>query len=1014
MIGQVISHYKIIDKLGEGGMGIVYKAQDTKLKREVALKFLPPELTRDPDAKERFIREAQTISSLDHPNICTVFEIDETKDGQLFIVMACYDGMTLKEKLKNDRITIEDSINITIQVSQGLAKAHKQGIIHRDIKPANIFITDDGVVKILDFGIAKLTDQTTLTRTGTTPGTAVYMSPEQTKGDVVDHRTDIWSLGVVLYEMVSGQLPFRGDYEQAVIYSILNEKPIKITTVSKDVPAELEQIIEKALQKEVRKRYQHIDQMVNDLRNVMQNLQISSLKKKRPSLFIQKIRKRSVLIGIFVLLFASFFILKSVVFKKSITEKPISIAVISFENRTGNIAYDYLQDAIPNLLITSLEQSPQLQVTTWERLYDLLKQLGKEDSNIIDENTGFELCRLDGIDAIVLGSIVKTGDIFATDVKILDVTTKDILKSVRSKGIGIESILKHQIDQLSKEISSGIILPGKQIEYSHVKITDVTTSSLEAYRYYLRGMDEYYRGTGDETKYFEKAVKMDTTFATAYLWLGRLFNPNMHLKNIYFIKAKQYAHRATKKEQLYIEAEVEKDDKKKIQLFNQIIKQYPKEKYAHFRLAEHYAFHEDFEPAIKEYLKALSLDPNFVLVTNSLCYLYAESGNHQEAEKYLKRLAAINPGDVLPMITVANIYFVEGRLEDAIKKYNEASEIDPAAMSEMYGSLAFTIKEDFAQALVHINKYNAIEFPPYRDPGSRGWRCHLYFLMGQYKLALSDVKFSLSKFKEWNNLYFTALCKTILGWMYYEMEKYEKSRYYFTKYRQILGGENHLQKSDVVPSGYFHGSCLSFYGGENPQQASGIVPFTCEPFLGLVDIRQGYIDSARKRLDKKDTILANAHVTTKDVINIHYQLLRAELLLAQDSTDAAIAVGEKIKELALPRYFFTPDRIIFYNLPWSRDILARAYIKKGDIDKAIAEYERLIHFNPAGRDHRIMNPKYHYYVARLYQQKEQKNKAVQHLKQFLEIWKNADEDLPELIDAKKRLRLLTNSNTNKK
>ena len=182
----------------------------------------------------------------------------------------------------------------------------------------------------------------------------------------------------------------------------------------------------------------------------------------------------------------------------------------------------------------------------------------------------------------------------------------------------------------------------------------------------------------------------------------------------------------------------------------------------------------------------------------------------------------------------------------------------------------------------------------------------------------------------------------------------------------------------------------------------------------MVDIRQGYIDSARMRLNRKDTILSFAHVTVKEVIYSQYQLLKAEVLLAQDSTDAAIAVGEEIKELALPRYFFTPDRIIFYNLPWLRDFLARAYIKKGNIDKAIAEYERLINFNPASKDRRFMNPKYHYYVAKLYQEKGQESKAVQHLKQFLEIWKNADEDLPELIDAKKRLGLLANSNTNKK
>ncbi|MCI0493908.1 serine/threonine protein kinase, partial [candidate division KSB1 bacterium] len=225
MIGRTISHYRIIEKLGEGGMGVVYKAEDLKLKRIVALKFLPPELTRDPEAKERFIQEAQAASALDHPNICTIHKIDETEDGQLFIVMACYDGETVKKKVASGQsreagsrsagLSVDNVIDIAIQIAQGLAKAHEHGMVHRDIKPANVMITNDGVAKILDFGLAKLKGQIGLTKAGTTLGTVAYMSPEQTQGDAADQRTDIWALGVVIYEMLTGQLPFKGEYEQA-------------------------------------------------------------------------------------------------------------------------------------------------------------------------------------------------------------------------------------------------------------------------------------------------------------------------------------------------------------------------------------------------------------------------------------------------------------------------------------------------------------------------------------------------------------------------------------------------------------------------------------------------------------------------------------------------------------------------------------------------------------------------------------------------------------------------------
>ncbi|MHC5077130.1 MAG: serine/threonine protein kinase, partial [Planctomycetota bacterium] len=202
MIGKTISHYRIIEKLGTGGMGEVYKAEDTKLNRTVALKFLPPDLTRDEETKKRFIHEAQAASVLEHHNICNIHEIDQTGEGQLFVVMACYEGETLKEKIEREPLKIDKAIDIAIQISQGLTKAHEKGIIHRDIKPSNIFITTDGIVKIIDFGLAKLAGRTVLTKEGSTLGTVNYMSPEQTRGEEVDRRTDIWSLGVVLYEMI--------------------------------------------------------------------------------------------------------------------------------------------------------------------------------------------------------------------------------------------------------------------------------------------------------------------------------------------------------------------------------------------------------------------------------------------------------------------------------------------------------------------------------------------------------------------------------------------------------------------------------------------------------------------------------------------------------------------------------------------------------------------------------------------------------------------------------------------
>jgi eukaryotic-like serine/threonine-protein kinase len=266
MTGRVISHYRILGPLGGGGMGVVYKAQDLSLERVVALKFLPPELSRDPDAKTRFLQEARAASTLDHPNICTIHEVGETDEGQLYLAMACYDGETLKQRLQRGALPIDEALEAAQQIARGLVKAHRSGIVHRDIKPANLMITADEIVKILDFGIAKLAGAAGLTRIGSSLGTPGYMSPEQARGEEVDHRTDVWSLGAVLYEMVTGRRPFRGDHDQAVLYALFNQEPDPVEQLRPDAPPELVRIIGRMLSKDPDRRYLTAAEALADLR----------------------------------------------------------------------------------------------------------------------------------------------------------------------------------------------------------------------------------------------------------------------------------------------------------------------------------------------------------------------------------------------------------------------------------------------------------------------------------------------------------------------------------------------------------------------------------------------------------------------------------------------------------------------------------------------------------------------------------------------------------------------------
>jgi serine/threonine protein kinase/Tol biopolymer transport system component len=265
LLGGPVGPYEILELLGGGGMGVVYKARDTRLERTVALKFLPAELTRDPEAKERFIREARAASSLDHPNLCTILELGETPDGRLYLAMPCYDGETLRRRIERGPLPVDEAVDLATQIARGLAKAHRSGIIHRDVKPANVIVTADGVVKILDFGLAKLAGSAAISQTGSSAGTPAYMSPEQARGDEVDPRTDLWSLGVILYEMLAGRRPFRGEHEQAVIYAILNERPRSLRELRPEVPPELERVVERLMARDPRDRYPSVEEALAGL-----------------------------------------------------------------------------------------------------------------------------------------------------------------------------------------------------------------------------------------------------------------------------------------------------------------------------------------------------------------------------------------------------------------------------------------------------------------------------------------------------------------------------------------------------------------------------------------------------------------------------------------------------------------------------------------------------------------------------------------------------------------------------
>ena len=504
--------YEIIEELGKGGMGKVYRAEDKKIKEEVALKLIKPEIASDKKTIERFSNELKMARKIAHRNVCRMYDLGEEK-GTHYITMEYVPGEDLKRLVRKvGQFSAGKTISIAKQVCEGLAEAHRLGVVHRDLKPQNIMVDEDGNARIMDFGIARSVKGKGITGAGVMIGTPEYMSPEQAEVKEVDQRSDIYSLGVILYEMVTGRVPFEGETPLGIAMKHKSEMPKDPREFNSQIPEDLSRVILRCLEKDKEKRYQSAGEVQSELENIEKGIPTTEriIPKRKPitsreitvtfglkKLFIPA------LVAIAVLIIA-LVIWKLIPKKEAVLAPKIenSIAVISFENQTGDKAYDYLQKAIPNLLITSLEQTGLLYVATWERMSDLLKQIGKENIEIIDRDLGFELCRREGIEAIVLGSFIKAGDMFATDVKVLDVETKRLLKSASSKGKGADSILESQIDALSREVSQGIGIPEKKIEAAQIKVEDVTTNSMEAYNYFLRGGEDFFKLYYDSARQF--------------------------------------------------------------------------------------------------------------------------------------------------------------------------------------------------------------------------------------------------------------------------------------------------------------------------------------------------------------------------------------------------------------------------------------------------------------------------------------------------------------------------------
>jgi serine/threonine protein kinase/TolB-like protein len=439
--GTEISHYRITEKIGAGGMGEVYLADDTKLNRKVALKFLLPQYTSDEEIKARFVREAQAAAALAHPNIITIHEVSEFQ-GRPFIAMEYVEGTSLREVIDEKKSSFMEIIDLAMQMGEGLGRAHEAGIIHRDIKPQNILMGKDGRPKITDFGLAKVKDSPELTRAGTTFGTIAYMSPEQARGLEVDRRADIFSFGVVLYELVTGRRPFHGDNEASIINAIVNQMPEPLARFKAGVPDGLEAIVEKALAKDRDERYQHVDDIVADLRRERKRIELTETTQMlettvRPS-GRRKFLPIAIPVGVVAIAAAIIFILEPFRLEMGPQEQAVAeentLAIMCFNNLADSEDEARLGEIIADLLITDLSGSQYLDVISSQRLYDILEILGREDTRKIDRSVATQVATRAGAKWMLMGSILQTEPQIILTLQLVEVESGKVLASRRVTG----------------------------------------------------------------------------------------------------------------------------------------------------------------------------------------------------------------------------------------------------------------------------------------------------------------------------------------------------------------------------------------------------------------------------------------------------------------------------------------------------------------------------------------------------------------------------------------------------